>query len=135
MLHGKILRYREDFTPALANLVTAKSILDDLSANAVLSRDQALATAFIDDISPEIRYCAHELGHARAFDIDAIVDMDRRLYPGILCEQRFVCFFCVCCWREGCFVVDDALHFSFNLHILYNVGLTPSTSPPVAFES
>lgn len=73
VLHGKVLRYRDDFAPALANLAVAKSMLDELASNALLSRDQALATAFVDEISPEIRYCAHELGRARAYDIDAIV--------------------------------------------------------------
>lgn len=73
VLHGKVLRYRDDFAPALANLAVAKSILDELAASAISSRDQALAAAFVDEISPEIRYCAHELGRARAYDIDGIV--------------------------------------------------------------
>lgn len=73
MLHGKVLRHRDDFKPALANLAVARGVLDELSSHALLSRDQALATAFADEISPEIRYCAHELGRAKAYDIDGIV--------------------------------------------------------------
>ncbi|KAF7367433.1 Signal recognition particle subunit SRP68 [Mycena sanguinolenta] len=48
ILNGRFLRYRDD-------------------------RDQALATLFSDEIGPEIRYCAHELGRTKAYDIDGIV--------------------------------------------------------------
>ena len=40
---------------------------------AVTSKDQALAVYFADEIGPEIRYCAHELGRAKAYDVDGIV--------------------------------------------------------------
>jgi hypothetical protein len=32
-----------------------------------------LAVLFADEIGPEIRYCAHQLGHQKAYDIDGIV--------------------------------------------------------------
>ncbi|KAH7104344.1 hypothetical protein BKA62DRAFT_694378 [Auriculariales sp. MPI-PUGE-AT-0066] len=73
VLHGKVLRQRDDFEPALANFAVAKTLLDSLAANATTSRDQALASAIIDEISPEIRYCAHELGRSKAYDIDGVV--------------------------------------------------------------
>jgi signal recognition particle subunit SRP68 len=47
--------------------------LDELADRASNSRDQALATLFADDIGAEIRYCAHELGRSKAYDIDGIV--------------------------------------------------------------
>jgi len=73
VLRGKILRQREDFKAALGNLAVAKTLLDALAANASTSRDQALATAAMDEIAPEIRYCAHELGREKAYDIDGVV--------------------------------------------------------------
>jgi signal recognition particle subunit SRP68 len=47
--------------------------LDDLVNSASTSRDQALAILFSDEIGPEIRYCAHELGRAKAYDVNGIV--------------------------------------------------------------
>lgn len=47
--------------------------MDELAERAETSRDQALATLFADEIGPEIRYCAHELGREKAYDVDAIV--------------------------------------------------------------
>lgn len=73
VLNGRFLRYRDDFEDALIQLAAARSLLDELATAATNSRDQALATLFSDDIGPEIRYCAHELGRAKAYDIDAIV--------------------------------------------------------------
>lgn len=73
ILNGRFLRYRDDFEDALVQLSVARSFLDELAAAASSSRDQALATLFSDEIGPEIRYCAHELGRAKAYDIDAIV--------------------------------------------------------------
>ncbi|KAH7926186.1 hypothetical protein BV22DRAFT_373123 [Leucogyrophana mollusca] len=73
IVNGRFLRYRDDFEDALIQLSVARHLLDELASRAVTSRDQALATLFADDIGPEIRYCAHELGRAKAYDVDAIV--------------------------------------------------------------
>lgn len=44
-----------------------------LISSAATSHDQALATFFSDEIAPEIRYSAHELGRAKAYEVDSIV--------------------------------------------------------------
>lgn len=73
IVNGRFLRYRDDFDDALIQLSVARSLLDELAERAETSRDQALATFFADEIGPEIRYCAHELGREKAYDVDAIV--------------------------------------------------------------
>ncbi|KAJ7051238.1 hypothetical protein C8F01DRAFT_999796 [Mycena amicta] len=73
ILNGRFLRYRDEFDDALVQLGVARGLLDELAKGADTSRDQALATLFSDEIGPEIRHCAHELGRARAYDIDGIV--------------------------------------------------------------
>ena len=73
ILNGRFLRYRDEFEDALVQLSVARGILDDLAERAQTSRDQALATYFADEMGPEIRYCAHALGHAKAYDVDNIV--------------------------------------------------------------
>ena len=73
MLNGRFLRYRDDFEDALIQLSVARGLLDELAASATISRDQALAVLFADEIGPEIRYCAHELGRTKSYDINAIV--------------------------------------------------------------
>ena len=73
VLNGRFLRYRDEFEDALVQLCVARGILDKLAESADTSRDQALATYFGDEIGPEIRYCAHELGRAKAYDVDSIV--------------------------------------------------------------
>ncbi|KAJ7771957.1 hypothetical protein DFH07DRAFT_953249 [Mycena maculata] len=73
ILNGRFLRYRDEFEDALIQLSVARGLLDELAASAPTSRDQALATLFSDGIGPEIRYCAHELGRTKAYDIDGIV--------------------------------------------------------------
>ncbi|KAL0576382.1 signal recognition particle subunit srp68 [Marasmius crinis-equi] len=73
MLNGRFLRYRDEFEDALTQLCVARNVLDELADAAPTSRDQALATFFSDEIGPEIRYCAHELGRAKAYDVDGIV--------------------------------------------------------------
>lgn len=73
LLRGRFQRVREEYDTGVASLSVARSMLDELTAQAPTSHDQAIASVFIDDIAPEIRYCAHELGHKRAYDIDAIV--------------------------------------------------------------
>ena len=72
-MNGRFLRYRDEFEDALIQLSVARSLLDELAERADTSRDQALATLFADEIGPEIRYCAHELGREKAYDVDAIV--------------------------------------------------------------
>jgi signal recognition particle subunit SRP68 len=73
ILNGRFLRYRDDYEDALIQLSVARAILDELAECAETSRDQALATYFADEIGPEIRHCAHQLGHAKAYDVDNIV--------------------------------------------------------------
>ncbi|KAF9455522.1 hypothetical protein BDZ94DRAFT_1327528 [Collybia nuda] len=73
VLNGRFLRFRDDFEDALVQLSVARALLDALAATASTSRDQALAVLFADEIGPEIRYCAHELGRAKAYDVDGIV--------------------------------------------------------------
>lgn len=73
ILSGRFLRYRDEFDDALDQLCVARDLLDELTSCARNSKDQALATLFSDEISPEIRYCAHQLGHAKSYDVDGIV--------------------------------------------------------------
>ncbi|KAJ6498004.1 hypothetical protein C8R47DRAFT_1184237 [Mycena vitilis] len=73
ILNGRFLRYRDEFDDALIQLSVARGLLDQLAASAPTSRDQALAVLFSDDVGPEIRYCAHELGRTKAYDINGIV--------------------------------------------------------------
>ncbi len=73
VLNGRFLRHRYDFGDALVQLSVARSLLDELAAHASTSRDQALATAFADEIGPEIRHCSHEMGNTKAYDVDSIV--------------------------------------------------------------
>ncbi|KAG6820234.1 hypothetical protein H0H93_003597 [Arthromyces matolae] len=74
ILNGRLLRSKDEFEDALAQLGVARGVLDVLSQKAATSRTQALYVLFGDEIGPEIRYCAHEMGRERAYDIDAIVD-------------------------------------------------------------
>ncbi|KAF8971599.1 hypothetical protein BDZ97DRAFT_1787309 [Flammula alnicola] len=53
--------------------LVARALLDNLADASSTSRDQALAVLFSDEIGPEIRYCAHELGRPKAYDINGIV--------------------------------------------------------------
>ncbi|TEB11105.1 hypothetical protein FA13DRAFT_1748786 [Coprinellus micaceus] len=73
IVNGRFLRYRDEFDDALVQLSIARSLLDSLAGAATTSRDQALAVLFADEIGPEIRHCAHEMGHPKAYDIDGIV--------------------------------------------------------------
>ncbi|KAH7883995.1 hypothetical protein F5I97DRAFT_1897342 [Phlebopus sp. FC_14] len=73
VLNGRFLRYRDSFDDALIQLCVARNLLDELAEMAETSRDQALAVLMADEIGPEIRYCAHEMGWERAYDVDAIV--------------------------------------------------------------
>lgn len=73
IINGRFLRYREEFEDGVVQLSVARSLLDELASSAQTSRDQALAVLFADEIGPEIRYCAHELGRTKSYDIDGIV--------------------------------------------------------------
>ncbi|KAI0035271.1 hypothetical protein K488DRAFT_76737 [Vararia minispora EC-137] len=73
LTNGRFLRARDELDDALVQLAVARAILDRLAASARSSRDQALAIAFADEVGPEIRFCAHELGRSRAYDVDAVV--------------------------------------------------------------
>ncbi|KAG8695875.1 hypothetical protein FRC09_008872, partial [Ceratobasidium sp. 395] len=72
-IRGRFLRLQDDFQPGLEALVAARTIIDVLAGVAPSSRDHALLIQFADEIAPEIRHCAHELGLARAYDITGIV--------------------------------------------------------------
>ncbi|KAG5654338.1 hypothetical protein H0H81_004292 [Sphagnurus paluster] len=73
-LNGRFLRSRDDeFEDALAQLAVARGILDVLAEKAATSREQALYVLFADEVGPEIRYCAHEMGREKAYDVDGIV--------------------------------------------------------------
>jgi signal recognition particle subunit SRP68 len=68
-----LLRIREEPEPALEHLAVARHLLlDTLARTAQTSRDQALAVQFADEVAPEVRLCAHELGRTRAYDVDTI---------------------------------------------------------------
>lgn len=73
LVKGRLQRIREEYELGLAHLTVARNLLDQLANHASTSHDQAIATVFIDEISPEIRHCAHSLGHKRAYDIDNVV--------------------------------------------------------------
>ncbi|TFY69211.1 hypothetical protein EVJ58_g542 [Rhodofomes roseus] len=73
IINGRLLRHRYEFDDALVQLSVARSLLDELASKAATSRDQALATAFADEIGPEIRHCAHEMRRPNSYDVDAIV--------------------------------------------------------------
>ncbi|KAH7908210.1 hypothetical protein BJ138DRAFT_1091707 [Hygrophoropsis aurantiaca] len=87
IVNGRFLRYRDDFEDALIQLSVARYLLDELASRAATSREQALATFFADDIGPEIRYCAHELGRAKAYDVDTIVKEMSAKYKDDMVEQ------------------------------------------------
>lgn len=74
IMSGRLLRHKDEFEDAMDQLCVARSLLDELVKCANSSRDQALATMFADEISPEIRHCSHQLGQANSYDVDAIVN-------------------------------------------------------------
>jgi signal recognition particle subunit SRP68 len=73
LVKGRLQRIREEYDTGVASLAVARNLLDELASNASTSHDQAISTVFIDEVAPEIRHCAHSLGHKRAYDIDSIV--------------------------------------------------------------
>lgn len=72
MLRGRFARTKDEFEPALGALAVARSLLDTLTNAATSTRDQALYAVFIDEVNPEIRFCAHQIGRAKAYDVDSI---------------------------------------------------------------
>lgn len=74
-LQGRFFLRRSEWGPALEHIAVARYILSGevLGKETNTSRDQALYTSFSDEISPQIRFAAHMLGHKTAYDIDAIV--------------------------------------------------------------
>ncbi|KZS90358.1 hypothetical protein SISNIDRAFT_457898 [Sistotremastrum niveocremeum HHB9708] len=74
ILVGRLHFKRYEFSDALEHFAVAYELLRILASHSLSSRDQALANVFIDEISPEIRYSAHELGREKAYDIEGIVD-------------------------------------------------------------
>lgn len=74
-VQGRFFLRRSEWGPALEHLAVARYIVsgDVLAKDTNTSRDQALYTSFSDEISPQIRFAAHMLGHKTAYDIDAIV--------------------------------------------------------------
>lgn len=73
LIKGRFQRIRDEYDTGVASLAVARNMLDEFATNASTSHDQAIATVFIDDVAPEIRHCAHSLGHKRAYDVDSIV--------------------------------------------------------------
>jgi signal recognition particle subunit SRP68 len=71
--NGRFLRHRADYEDALHQLCVARGLLGELSRAASSTRDQALYALFGDEVGPEIRHCAHELGSNRAHDVDGLV--------------------------------------------------------------
>ncbi|KAI5119790.1 hypothetical protein M0805_006588 [Coniferiporia weirii] len=86
ILSGRFLRFRDEFEDGLEQLCVARDLLDHLADCAESSRDQALATLFSDEISPEIRYCAHQLGHANSYNVDHIVSEVSPKHRTVLAE-------------------------------------------------
>jgi hypothetical protein len=74
IMNARFLRYRLAFSDALVQLCVVRGLLDELSERALSSHDQALAAVWADEVGPEIRYCAHEMGRAKAYDVDGIVN-------------------------------------------------------------
>lgn len=73
ILQGRFLSVKSLFDTAILQLSVCHAILAKLVASASSSRDQALYSVFIDEISPEIRFAAHTLGRSKAYDIEGIV--------------------------------------------------------------
>ncbi|KAJ3799502.1 hypothetical protein GGU11DRAFT_500802 [Lentinula aff. detonsa] len=75
LLNGRFLLSapREDFESALPQLCITRMILDILALHAGNSRDQALAVLWSDQVGPMVRWCAHQMGREKAYDVDSIV--------------------------------------------------------------
>ncbi|KAJ4477908.1 hypothetical protein C8J55DRAFT_515835 [Lentinula edodes] len=75
LLNGRFLLSapREDFESALPQLCVTRLILDILALHAGDSRDQALAVLWSDQVGPMVRWCAHQMGREKAYDVDSIV--------------------------------------------------------------
>ena len=73
VLNDRFLCYRDELEDALVQLSVARGILEEVAESTETSGDLALAMYFADEIGSEIRYCAHELGRAKAYDVDSII--------------------------------------------------------------
>ncbi|KAJ4485382.1 hypothetical protein J3R30DRAFT_1348589 [Lentinula aciculospora] len=75
LLNGRFLLSppREDFESSLPQLSVTRLILDILALHARNSRDQALAVLWSDQVGPMVRWCAHQMGREKAYDVDSIV--------------------------------------------------------------
>jgi signal recognition particle subunit SRP68 len=73
LTNGRFLRHRADYEDALHQLCVARGLLDELGKAAGSTRDQALYALFGDELGPEIRHCAHELGSNRSYDVEGLV--------------------------------------------------------------
>jgi signal recognition particle subunit SRP68 len=73
LINGRFLRHRADYEDGLHQLCVARGLLDVLGSSARSTRDQALYSLFGDEAGPEIRYCAHELGSNKAYDVEGLV--------------------------------------------------------------
>ncbi|KAJ3774857.1 hypothetical protein EV361DRAFT_519713 [Lentinula raphanica] len=75
LLNGRFLSSapREDYESALPQLCVTRMILDILALHAGNSRDQALAVLWSDQVGPLIRWCAHQMGREKAYDVSSIV--------------------------------------------------------------
>lgn len=73
-IFGRFLLRRDDYEASIPHLTLAKSLLTLLQNESTnTSRDQALYALYGDEIAPQIRFAAHNLGRKQAYDIDAVV--------------------------------------------------------------
>jgi signal recognition particle subunit SRP68 len=73
LLNGRFLRHRADYEDALHQLAVARGLLDELAGAARSTKQQALYALWGDEVGPEIRHCAHELGAQKAYDVEGLV--------------------------------------------------------------
>jgi signal recognition particle subunit SRP68 len=91
-LTAKLSFKRDQFDLAVKHHSVAYYLLILLQSVQRSSRDQALANLFIDEISPEIRFSAHELGMNRAHDVPKLAEATGSKYSDSLIpnfEQLF----------------------------------------------
>ena len=76
---------RSQWAEALTDLAGRRKLLETVADAAQDSYDQALATEFIDQYDPLIRFCAYKLGRADSHDIDGVVrDVDDEMIEDAL---------------------------------------------------
>jgi len=74
ILTAKLSFKRDQFDLAVKHHSVAYHLLTLLQSVQRSSRDHALANVFMDEISPEIRFSAHELGISRSHDVPKLVE-------------------------------------------------------------